>query len=99
MKRLAPSEAVVKRIEGIEERCNRYIGKMNPWDRHVVSKLIYRKVLPEHKRQQKTNGEMVADLPWKITVYDGEKSAPKVKNQYAFRSRLRDTISSVFSQV
>jgi haloalkane dehalogenase len=98
MKKLAPSPAVAQRVEEVEDRCRRYLGPPSAWQR-IVSRLVYRKMLPIHKKGEKINWEIVAKLPWKITYYDGEKSKPKVKIQHGFRRGIRNAIASVFSQV
>lgn len=98
MKKLAPSDAVVQRVEDVEERLRQYVGRPSAWQR-ILSKFIYWKMLPIHKKGEKINWEVEAKLPWKITHYNGQKSQPKVKIQNATRRKIRNVVSSVFSQV
>jgi hypothetical protein len=98
MKKLAPSEAVVKRVEEVEERLQSYLGAPSAWQR-IMSRLVYRKMLPAHKKGEQVNWEIEAKLPWKITYYRGDNSKPKVKTQHALRRGIRNAIASVFSKV
>jgi haloalkane dehalogenase len=98
MKKLAPSDKVGQRVEDVERRVHGYLGPPSAWQR-LVGRLIYRKMLPIHKKGEQINWEIEAKLPWKITYYDGEKSKPKVKTQHALRRSLRNAVASVFSQV
>ena len=98
IKRLAPSEAVMKRVDGVEKRCRRYLGRQSAW-RYLTSRFVYGKMLPTYKKGEQINWEIKVTLPWTITHYDGEKSKPRVKRQNGLLRSIREAVSVVFSQV
>jgi pimeloyl-ACP methyl ester carboxylesterase/radical SAM superfamily enzyme YgiQ (UPF0313 family) len=81
IRKLAPSEAVKKRVDEVEKRAIEYLGEPTLLEK-LVARIFYLRFLRLHKMRQRPDFKVKSDQPWKITYYHGDKSKPTVKRQH-----------------
>ena len=78
IRKLAPSDTVVKRVDDIEVDFIKYFGEYTFLSK-LVSRIVYLVFLNQKRKRDRPDFANVSNPPCKITYYPGDKSTPVVK--------------------
>ena len=98
IRKLAPSDAVVKRVDEIEGRYIKYIGEYSLFDK-LVSRIVYLLFLYQKRKRERPNFAIKSEQPCRISYYAGDKTAPVIKREHPIKFKIERAITAIIQRI